>query len=102
MSSKKYTSAERRVCADGQVRVTVCSPVFGQVPQHRFVVSLETMGSMPSLTAATDHQGDVSEAVAVAERARLSLSPAAVAQPRRIVRTTADTNSLRMANVPFW
>jgi hypothetical protein len=59
LSSKKYTSAERRFCADGHVSSTHCSPVFGQVPQRRLTVSFDVGGSMPSFTAATASHADV-------------------------------------------
>ena len=59
LSSKKYTSARLRFCADDQVSWAHCSPSLGQVPQRGLTVSFDDGGSMPSLTAATDSHGEV-------------------------------------------
>src|SRR4051794_28862013 len=72
LSSKKYTSADRIVCAAGQVSSAHCAPVLGQVPQRRLTVSLELGGSMPSLIAATLSHDEVYDADGVALVARLT------------------------------
>jgi len=65
----RSTSAEVRVCADGQVSSPHCSPVLGHVPHRGFTVSFDDGGSMPSLIAATDSHAEVNEAEGVAEPA---------------------------------